>query len=141
MSISDLFGSGEHARNLGHFASIVNLAAVDGEINAREEAQLRKFAAKLGIEEGEFEKIMETPTAFPIHANNTTEGRLEKLHDLFCIIYSDNEVEPQEIALVKKYAIAMGFSPVEAERLVNKSVKIFGGNIDFDDYLYLVKKK
>ena len=49
MSFSDLFGTGEHLRNLGHFAAIVNLAAADGEINKYEEAQLKRFAAKLDI--------------------------------------------------------------------------------------------
>lgn len=141
MSISDLFGSGEHVRNLGHFASIVNLAAVDGDINPEEEAQLRKFAFKLDIEEEEYQKILKNPTAFPIHANNTTEGRLERLHDFFTIIYSDHAIDAEEMYLLRKYAIAIGFNSEEAERVVNKSIKIFGGKIDFDDYTYLVKKK
>ena len=40
MSFSDLFGSGEHLRNLGHFSAIVHLASVDGEINELEGVQL-----------------------------------------------------------------------------------------------------
>ena len=140
MSISDLFGSGEHVRNLGHFASIVNLAAADGEINAEEEAQLRKFAFKLGIEDEEYKKVLADPKAFPVHANNSTEGRLERLHDLFTIVYSDHEIDAEEMFLLRKYAIAIGFSAEEAEKVINKSVKIFGGKIDFEDYAYLVKK-
>ena len=65
MSFSDLFGTGEHLRNLGHFAAIVNLAAVDGAINEREEEQLRRFAAKLDIHEEEYSKVLKNPTAFP----------------------------------------------------------------------------
>ena len=49
MSFSGLFGSGEHTRNLGHFAAIVNLAAVDGEINDEEKVVLERLARKLDI--------------------------------------------------------------------------------------------
>ena len=52
MSFVDLFGSGEHLRNLGHFAAIVNLAAIDGEINAKEEIHLQRFARSVDIFSG-----------------------------------------------------------------------------------------
>ena len=55
MPFSDLFGSGEHLRNLSHFASIVNLAAVDGEIKPEEEVLLKRFAKKLDIHEHEYD--------------------------------------------------------------------------------------
>lgn len=87
MSISDLYGSGEHLRNLGHFASIVNLAAIDGAINMEEQIVLERFASKLNISEDEFKKVLENPAAFPIHPNNSYQGRLERLYDLFTIIF------------------------------------------------------
>lgn len=101
MSFSDLFGTGEHLRNLGHFAAIVNLAAADGSINAKEEAQLKRFATKLDIAEEEYMKVLQNPNAFPIPPNNSVEGRLERLYDLFKIIYSDHDIEEQEVELLK----------------------------------------
>ena len=79
MSFSDLFGSGEHLRNLGHFAAIVNLAAIDGEINEREEAQLMRFARKLDISEEEYLQVIKKPGSFPIQPPNDNERRLERL--------------------------------------------------------------
>jgi len=40
---------------------------------------------------------------------------------------------------VKKYAIGMGFTGEKADKVIERSVAIFGGKIDFDDYRYLVK--
>lgn len=140
MSFSDLFGSGEHLRNLGHFASIVNLAAVDGEINLREEEQLRRFAAKLDISEEEYSKVLKKPTAFPIHPNHNVEERLERLHDLFTIIYSDHEIDEEEEELLRKYAIGLGFSEKTAEGIIKRSIQIFGGKLNFEDYRYLLNK-
>ena len=141
MSFSDLFGTGEHLRNLGHFAAIVNLAAVDGEINSREEAQLRRFADKLNIGEEEYSKILKNPTAFPIHPNNSIEGRLERLHDLFKIIYADHEIDEEEEELLRKYAIGLGFSEKVSNGIIKRSVQIFSGNLSFEDYRYLLNKE
>jgi uncharacterized tellurite resistance protein B-like protein len=140
MSFSDLFGSGEHLRNLGHFSAIVHLAAVDGEINELEEAQLRRFAAKLDISETEYLEVIKNPKAYPVHALNTYEHRLERLHDLFKIIYADHEIDEEEVHLIKKYALAIGFTATIAEPIINRSIQIFSGRIDFEDYKYLVEK-
>jgi uncharacterized tellurite resistance protein B-like protein len=140
MSFSDLFGTGEHLRNLGHFAAIVNLAAADGPINAKEEAQLKKFAVKLDIDEEEYMKVLKNPNAFPIHPNNSIEGRLERLFDLFKIIYADNEVDKEEVELLRKYARGIGFSPEISEGIIKRSMQIFGG-LTFDDYRYLLNRE
>jgi len=140
MAFSDLFGSGEHLRNLGHFSAIVHLAVVDGEINELEEVQLRRFASKLDISETEYLEVMQNPTAYPVHALNTYEHRLERLHDLFKIIYADHGIDEEEVHLIKKYALALGFTSNTAEPLINRSIQVFSGRIDFEDYKYLVEK-
>ncbi|NJW52229.1 TerB family tellurite resistance protein [Salinimicrobium oceani] len=140
MSFSDLFGTGEHLRNLGHFAAIVNLAAADGEINAREEAQLKRFARKLDIGEEEYSKVLENPTSFPIHPHNSVEERLERLYDLFRIVYSDHDIEEEEEELLRRYAIGLGFSEKVSEGIIKRSMQIFSG-MSFDDYRYLLNKE
>ena len=140
MSFSDLFGTGEHLRNLGHFAAIVNLAAADGEINNLEEAQLKRFARKLGIGQEEYMKVLKKPNAFPIHPINSVEERLERLYDLFKIIYSDHQIDEEEEGLLRKYAIGLGFSEKVSEDIIKRSMQIFGG-LSFDDYRYLLNKE
>lgn len=141
MSFSDLFGSGEHLRNLSHFASIVNLAAVDGEINKEEEQLLNRFARKLDISEEEYEKVIENPKAFPLSSYNSIERRLERLHDLFRIIFADHEIDNEETELIKRYAIGLGFSSQASEGIIKRSIQIFTGQINFEDYRYLLEKE
>jgi len=140
MSFSDLFGSGEHLRNLSHFSAIVHLASVDGEINELEEVQLRRFAAKLNISETEYLEAIQNPKAYSVHALNSYDHRLERLHDLFKIIYADHEIDEEEVHLIKKYALALGFTAITAEPIINRSIQIFSGKIDFEDYKYLIEK-
>lgn len=141
MSFSDLFGSGEHLRNLSHFASIVNLAAVDGDINQEEELLLRRFARKLDINEEEYAKVLENPKSFPISAYNSVEKRLERIHDLFKIIFADHDIDDEETELVRKYAIGLGFSSQASDGIIKRSIQIFSGQLNFEDYRYLLEKE
>ncbi|HSP83883.1 MAG TPA: hypothetical protein VLN72_09155 [Gillisia sp.] len=140
MSFSDLFGSGEHLRNLGHFAAIVNMAAVDGEITPGEEKLLRRFASKLDVNEEEYNKVIENPNLYPIHPPNSYERRISTLHDLFVIIYANHEMDEDEAILLKKYAIGLGFSEAQADKIITRSIQIFTGALDFEDYKYLLTR-
>ena len=140
MSFTDLFDSGEHKRNLGHFAAIVTLASSDGVIQAEEQTLLERLARKLDITEGDYNNILKTPGNYPINPPDSKEKRLERLYDLFKIIYADHVVDENELHLVNKYAIGLGFSVDQATDVISKSTKIFGGQIPFDDYIYMLDK-
>jgi hypothetical protein len=52
---------------------------------------------------------------------------------------ADHIIDEGEMVLVKQYAIGLGFSVSSANMLIERSVAIFSGRLDFDDYLYLIK--
>ncbi len=141
MSFTDLFDSGEHRRNLGHFAAIANMATVDGELNAEEIKLLKRFAVKLDIDEQEYVDIVENAKKYPINPPNNSEKRLERLHDLFRMIFVDHTIDDHERFLIEKYAIGLGFSAEKAKSLIERSIQIFQGGVDFEDYVYLLNKK
>ncbi|QXP56266.1 TerB family tellurite resistance protein [Cellulophaga sp. HaHa_2_95] len=140
MSFVDLYSSGEHRRNLAHFSSIASLAAVDGEVNPQEKVLLDRFARKLDITDAEYAEVLKSDNKYPINPPSTSEERLERLFDLFRIVFADHEIDEEEMILVNKYAIGLGYSSEAAAKLIKRSVQIFGGRLDFEDYLYLVKK-
>lgn len=140
MTFSNLFRSGKHSRHLGHFAAIVTLAAADGQINSEEEKILKQLASKLDINEIDYEEVLKNPSGYPLTPSFTAEGRLERLYDLFRVIFADNKIEKEEHFLIEKYAIALGYSASEAEKLIDKSISIFSGKVSFEDYQYLMKK-
>ncbi len=141
MSFTDLFESGEHKRNIGHFASIANMAAVDGELNAEEEKMLRRFARKLDIDESEYEEVLKNPKQFPINPPNDADRRLERMHDLFEMIFADHEIDENERKLVEKYAIGLGYTDALAAKLIKRSIEIYQGGLDMEDYRYLLNKE
>ena len=139
MSYVDLYSTGTHRRNLAHFASIASLAAVDGAINSKEKELLDRFANKLDITESEYKEVMNSDNKYPINPPASSEERLERLFDLFRIIFVDNVIDEEERILITKYAIGLGYRSESANLIIKRSIDIFSGKISFEDYLYLLK--
>lgn len=140
MPILDLYYHSEQKRNLAHFAAIASLAAVDGEVNAQEKAVLDRFARKLNISESDYKEVMKKSNKYPIEPQNDLEKRLERLYDFCRVIFADHEVDDEEMVLLKKYVIGMGFPIESVDKLIEVSVAIFSGRIPFDDYVMLLVK-
>jgi len=141
MSFTDLFESGHHSRNLGHFASIVNIAAVDGALSEVEESLLKRFARKLDIEESEYTEVLKNPSNYPINPPNSVDKRLERMLDLFKMVFADHDIDAEERNLIEKYAIGLGYTEELAGKLIKRSIEIFNGGLDLEDYRYLLNKK
>jgi len=141
MPILDLYEHGDHRKNLAHFATLASLAAVDGEINPKERAVLEKFAFKLNISEDEFKEVMKKENKYPIETPHSGEQRYKRLFEFFQIIFSDHDIDAEERRIVEKYAIGLGFSTKSAAVIIDKSIKIFRGNIPFEDYHELVRRE
>lgn len=140
MPIIDLYKHGQGRSNLAHFAAMASLAAADGIITPEERNILDYFAEKLGITEAEYKEVMKEENKYPIESPLTREERLERLFDFFRVIVSDLDIQEEQLGMVEKYAIALGFSPKQAKIVVQKTIDIFTGRISFDDYLYLISK-
>lgn len=138
MAIVNKFESSEHRNNVAHFASIINLAKADGSINTEEQLVIKRFSEKLGITEDEYKMILKNPDQYPISPNNSFEVRLELLFDLFKIVYADNQIDSKEKALILKYAIGLGFATTKADEIIEKSIILFEGKLDFEQYSRLI---
>ena len=138
MSIADVFETSKHRANKAHFAAIVHLAMVDGEINKDEERLLISFARKLDITAEEYKEILKNNNEFPCIAVNSYEERIKQIYTLFQLIYADHHIDEPERALVIKYAIALGVPVEQANIIVDNSIKIFEGNVSFEHYRYLL---
>ena len=140
MPIIDLYKHGEGRSNLAHFAAMASLAALDGIITGEEKDILDYFAEKLGITEAEYREVMKDDNKYPIEAPLSHKERLERLFDFFRVVASDRDIAEAQVHMVEVYAVAMGFSPEKARKVVSRSFDIFTGNIALEDYIYLIEK-
>ncbi|MEM1336955.1 MAG: TerB family tellurite resistance protein [Bacteroidota bacterium] len=140
MAIIDLYEHSDQKHNLAHFATLASLAAIDGEINAKEKVVLDKFAFRLNITDEEYKEVMKKENKYPIETPQSGERRLKRLFEFFQMAMADRSFDEDQRNLIERYAIGLGFSPDTASDLVNKSLAIFSGKIDFEDYQYLIER-
>ena len=141
MSFYELFKKGHQTRNKAHFASIASIAMTDGIITEDEQSLLHELATKLGVNKSDVAKILENPSQYPIIPSNSAEERLERMHDLFDMIFTDHQIDVKELVLIKKYAIGLGYNSTNANELIQNSIEVYTGKISFNEYKYLIDNR
>lgn len=136
MSFSDLFDSEFKNRNKGHFSAIVRVALADGILLAEEKSFLDKLAGKLEISPSEYEEILENPLKYPINPPYLYTQRLERLYDLGRMVHIDHHLGDKQDVLLRKFALALGFTPGNVNHIVNKAMSLIDEKVDPDTFIY-----
>ncbi|MEW7289186.1 TerB family tellurite resistance protein [Aquimarina sp. 2304DJ70-9] len=139
MSISDLFDSGFQKRNKDHFAAIVKVAMSDGVITDEEKAFLDRLARRLDISETDYKEILKDYQSHPINPPVSYDVRLERLFDLSRMVYADSIKGDEQVVLLEKLSIGLGFSSENAKYVVDKALNLVGKGIDVDAFAEEIK--
>ena len=140
MSISDLYSTGKHKQEIGHFTSIVKIAFADGKVTKGEEKQLLRVAKRLNISLEEFKLITKNPDKFPVNPPVSYNDRIERLYRLTKMIFADNNVDLKEVTLMRKIAIGLNFSLENAEKVCDEAIHLVMNNNDLDTFISAIKK-
>ncbi|WP_108867468.1 fructose 1,6-bisphosphatase [Aquimarina aquimarini] len=134
MSISDLFDSGFQKRNQDHFAAIVKVAMSDSVITDEERAFLDRLARKLDISENDYKEILKDYNSHSINPPISYERRLERLYDLSRMVYADHIKGDDQVVLLEKLSIGLGFKPENAKYVVDKALNLIDKGVDGDTF-------
>jgi uncharacterized tellurite resistance protein B-like protein len=139
MSISDLFDSGFKKRNENHFAAIVRVAMSDGIINEAEQAFLERLATRLEINEHDFKAIVKDYKSHPINAPHSYELRLERLYDLARMVWADHIEGENQVALLERLCIGLGFHPDNVKYIADKALSLVFYEVSLEDFKHKIK--
>ncbi|WP_375235881.1 TerB family tellurite resistance protein [Winogradskyella sp.] len=140
MSFSDLFESGFKKRNEDHFAAIVRVAMSDGIINDSEKAFLDRLATGLDITEQEYKDILKDYKSHPINAPHSYDTRLERLYDLARMVWADQIEGPDQVVLLEKLCIGLGFNPDNVKYIADKALTLVHYEVELEEFIYKMKK-
>lgn len=140
MSISDLFESGFKKRNEDHFAAIVRVAMSDGIINDAEKAFLDRLATRLDVTEDEYKKILKDYNTHPINPPTSYDKRLERLYDLARMVWADHIEGPNQVNLLEKLCVGLGFNPDNVKYIADKALTLVHYEVDLDEFTEKMKK-
>ncbi len=136
MSFSDLFDSEFKSRNKGHFSAIVRVALTDGKVSKEEQEFIDKLAYKLDIGKTEYEEIMENPMKYPINPPYLYTQRIDRLYDLARMVHADHHIGDKQEILLERFAVALGFTPTNAQYIVAKALSLVDQKVDSEVFAY-----
>ncbi|MEO1031498.1 TerB family tellurite resistance protein [Winogradskyella sp.] len=140
MSISDLFESGFKKRNEDHFAAIVRVAMSDGIINDAEKEFLDRLAVRLDVTELEYKAILKDYKSHPINAPHSYDKRLERLYDLARMVWADHIEGENQVRLLEKLCIGLGFNPENVKYIADKALSLVYYEVDLNEFTEKMKK-
>jgi uncharacterized tellurite resistance protein B-like protein len=140
MAISDLYSSGQHKQEIGHFANIVKIARVDGKITDEEKELLIRAGKNLNITLEEFSLILNNPEKYPINPPINYDERIERLFRLTKMILVDGEAKLTEVELMRKIAVGLHFSIENAEKICDEAIHLVANNNNLNDFITAIKR-
>ena len=140
MSISDLYPGGYHEQNVGHFATIVQLALRDKVINDEEHVLLERLAVRLDISKEEYKQILKNPSKYPIAPPVSHERRIERLYDLTRMMFLDGNPTIDKTSIMDRIAVGLGFPVATARKVVKASIDFFLKKPDIEDFKKAIKE-
>ena len=140
MSFSNLFESGFKKRNEDHFASIVRVAMSDGIINEAEKEFLDRLATNLNISEDEYKEILKDYKSHPLNAPHSYDRRLERLYDLARMVWADRIEGPNQLNLLEKLCIGLGFNQDNVKYIADKALTLVHYEVSLDEFIEKMKK-
>ncbi|MBT8272729.1 MAG: TerB family tellurite resistance protein [Bacteroidia bacterium] len=135
MSISDLYDSGFQIRNRNHFGAIVRIAMIDGIISEAEKEFIDRLGRNLNITKDEYKQILKDYKSHPINPPVSYNNRIERLYDLARMVEIDPLNEEEEVKLLTRLAIGLGFTTVNVAYIVDKALALVKENVDLDDFI------
>ena len=99
----------QEQQRLGQLKNLVMLAAADGRLTDSELAVLLAVASRENISPDEFNRVIEDPDSVTIDLPEDEDTKLAYLRDMVALMMVDGELEEQELAICKIYAMALGY--------------------------------
>ncbi len=140
MPISDLYPTGLHQQNIGHFATIVRLALFDNIIDAEELHLLKRLANRLDITKSEFTAILKNPKNYPVNPPVSYDQRLVCLYDLTKMLFLDKNPTIDKTSIMDRIAVGLGFPLENVREIVKEAIRFFLKEPDIEDFKKNIKK-
>ena len=96
-------------QRMGQLKNLVMLASADEKMTDSEMAVLIAVASRENITPEEFNKVIDDPDSVNITLPEDEETKLAYLRDMVAMMMIDGELDEQEMAICKLYAMALGY--------------------------------
>lgn len=139
MTVSEIYTNGIQKQNRSHFANIVKIAKADNKVTIEEQILLEKMAKVLNVNMLNYSKILENPYTYPINPPVNHHDRIVRLYALAKMVLADGDVAVEEVKMMRKIAVGLGFLPNNADIICKKAIELLAQNTDLDMFIKIIK--
>ena len=119
-------------QRLGQLKNLVMLAAADDRITDSELAVLLAVASRENISPEDFSNILENPDSVTIELPEDEDTKLAYLRDMVAMMMVDGELDEQEMAICKIYAMALGYRGSIVDGMIAGVIDQLDAQADFN---------
>ncbi|MBQ0070234.1 MAG: hypothetical protein KBT09_10890 [Bacteroidales bacterium] len=108
----------DKTKQLGQIKNLIMLALADGKATDSELALVASIASRESLSQDELDNLIDNPESVKIELPEDEETKKRYLTDMVALMMIDGEMDDNEIALCKLYAISLGYDSSVVENLV-----------------------
>lgn len=135
MSIAELFDNEFKLRMKGRFSAVARVLFADGTFDPDEKKFLDKLALKLDISNEEYKEILANPLKYELNPPYLYIERLESLYNIARVVHHDHHLGDKQETLLRKFAIALGFTVSNVNYIVNKALALVDKKVDLETFI------
>jgi uncharacterized tellurite resistance protein B-like protein len=105
--------------NREHYLHLVQVAKIDGKIEDSELELLHKEGRKFGLTDPEIDQMIESESANNYHPPYSLQDKFEQLYNVAEMILADDIITDSEKKMIKRFAIAAGFTNEQMTILIH----------------------
>jgi uncharacterized tellurite resistance protein B-like protein len=124
-----------------HYIHLVQVAEIDGKIDKSEMDFLHREGRKFGLTEPEIDAIVDKERDFHYIPPYSLDEKFGELYSIALVILADGVITESEKRMIRRYAIAAGFSDNAIEELMELLFKGIQSGLDEEDLLKEFRKK
>ncbi len=105
-------------KRLGQIKNLIMLALADGKASESELALIAAIASREELTQEELDNLLEHPDSIHIELPQEESDKLRYLEDMVSLMLIDGDLDDNEMAMCKIYAIMLGYESTIVEKMI-----------------------
>jgi uncharacterized tellurite resistance protein B-like protein len=105
-------------KRLGQVKNLIMLALADGKATESELALIASIASREELTQEQLDHLIDHPDTVHIELPENDEQKLQYIQDMVALMMIDGDLDDNELAMCKIYAIMLGYESSIVEKMV-----------------------
>jgi len=141
MTILDALANAEYRQRISLLATLIKLSESDGKIDEREWKIIEKVADNFGfLDEAALKYLKKNYAKYSLEPPFSLDDRIEQLYNLWQLAYADGKLDDQELRILHKVTVSLGFPLNKTEEIFEAAREAFKKGVSKEEFNRLITR-